>query len=308
MIVGLPGELLGFPWARELERRLEAAFPGARIRRAPARAPAAPPLSEGDACYPYKRMIRSALGLLAESDALVLPRLLRLDGHLMCPNFRALPDIVALNWRRLHGEEPPMAAPAVEVADGRDAEAAFEAVIRELRRLPGGRRAEAARAQPPRPAPGTAPPRAEDGRRRAIALVGHPYILSTPALHKGVPDLVRRAGFRVVTPEGLPFRTLDRLARDRDYYAKVLYWRGARECLGAFRHFTEVRPAAGLIYLIAFNCGVDALLRLELAALHKDLARRVPFMVLVVDEHTQHEHVATRVEAFLDIVDGTAHA
>ena len=82
------------------------------------------------------------------------------------------------------------------------------------------------------------------------------------------------------------------------------YWRGARECLGAFMHITEEFDPAGIIYLLSFNCGVDALVRIELMSLHKKLAKKIPMMVLVGDEHSQREHVVTRLEAFLDVIDG----
>jgi predicted nucleotide-binding protein (sugar kinase/HSP70/actin superfamily) len=102
----------------------------------------------------------------------------------------------------------------------------------------------------------------------------------------------------------LPFAPLDRLASARDYYAKQLYWRPGREALGAFLYLTGVRRPAGIIHLLAFNCGVDALMRIELMSLYKRLKDPPPYMVLVCDEHTQRDHVVTRIEAFLDIVHG----
>jgi hypothetical protein len=39
-------------------------------------------------------------------------------------------------------------------------------------------------------------------------------------------------------------------------------------------------------------------------SLYKKKNNPIPYMVLVCDEHTQRDHVVTRVEAFLDIIDG----
>ena len=88
-------------------------------------------------------------------------------------------------------------------------------------------------------------------------------------LNNDVPDIVQINGFDTVTAQEISFDKLTELAASRDYYAKKLYWRSARETLGAFLYFTEIQRPAGIIHLVPFNCGVDALLRIELMGLHK---------------------------------------
>ena len=119
-----------------------------------------------------------------------------------------------------------------------------------------------------------------------------------------MPDILNGLGHDTVSTQDIPFDTLTALAARHDYYAKTLYWRSARRVLGGFLYFTQEQRPAGMIHLVPFNCGVDALLRIELASLHKQLEHPVPFMVVVCDEHTQRDHVLTRVEAFLDMVHG----
>jgi predicted nucleotide-binding protein (sugar kinase/HSP70/actin superfamily) len=139
---------------------------------------------------------------------------------------------------------------------------------------------------------------------RTIAMIGHPYVLADRKLNSGVPELLRDAGFDTVSPRDIPFTKLDELAGSKDYYAKKMYWRPGREILGAFLYFLNEKPPAGIIQIVAFNCGVEALLRIELMSLYKKKNNPIPYMVLVCDEHTQRDHVVTRVEAFLDIIDG----
>ena len=123
-------------------------------------------------------------------------------------------------------------------------------------------------------------------------------------LNNGVPEIVHINGFDTVSAQDIAFKELTELAASRDYYVKKLYWRSAREALGAFLYFTQIQRPAGIIHLIPFNCGVDALLRIEIMALYKKMDHAPPYMVIVCDEHTQRDHVVTRVEAFLDIVNG----
>lgn len=309
MRIGVPREITAFAWVRQAMDALQTATPGLEwITRPDAAAPRVASLSEGDACHPYKKAIRTCLALAPDVDAIFAPRLVTLDGHLMCPNFRALPDLVRLNLDRAMGEKrPKIIDTLVEISTPENTRNALERIAGDLGLGcdAGALDAVFAAHSKHNGAPQVARRLPEE--RGRIALIGHPYILADPALNLDVPRRLRAHGFEPVTAENIPFAELDRLARSRDYYAKTLYWRGARECLGSFLHFLENPRVDGIIYLISFNCGVDALMRVELASLHKSWqkspGRRIPFMTLVGDENIQHEHVATRLEAFLDIVE-----
>ncbi|MBW1814402.1 MAG: hypothetical protein JRJ39_12235, partial [Deltaproteobacteria bacterium] len=85
---------------------------------------------------------------------------------------------------------------------------------------------------------------------------------------------------------------------------KKMYWRSAREIIGAFFFFSHINRSAGIIHLAPFNCGIDALLRIELMSMHKRIEGAPRFMTIVCDEHTQRDHVVTRIEAFLDMIYG----
>jgi predicted nucleotide-binding protein (sugar kinase/HSP70/actin superfamily) len=313
MKIGFPQELLHFGWAVQLKEQIDDEIPGiAWVHAAAADTSRRHTLmlSEGDACFPYKKMIRAAIALLPQVDRLFVPRLVRLDGHLLCPNFRALPDIVALNRKRMAPEyqQTPIVDTVVDISSPGDAQAVFEAIVASLlseeknpsrREIPGNKIQGKEKATFYNEKK-TGIPR----NQKTIALIGRSYLVKDPKLNMGIPSLLEAYGYNVQTPQDVAFAELDKLAAREDYFAKTLYWRGARECLGAFIHFTEQCEPAGIIYQLAFNCGVDALVRIELMSLHKKLKKKIPFMVLVGDEHTQREHIVTRLEAFLDVIDG----
>ena len=311
MNIGLPEELLHLEAVRSLHQGLGRLYPEVRWHHSQPRRSEAPEviISEGDACFPFKKTIRTSCSLAGRADALLVPRLVRLDGYLMCPNFRGLPDLVALNLERSSSEprRPPLISPLIDEQG------------------PGGRRGSLKQAMEalsgtlglePQLDPALALTEASNPEDQStacpgkgcIALLGHPYMLGDKRLNSRIPEIIRSRGYRTITPESVPFARLDRLASERDYYAKTLYWRFARETLGGYIYFSREQPVSGIIFLVSFNCGLDALLRVELAALHRRSEQPVPLLTHVSDEHTQQEHVVTRIEAFLDILDGLPHA
>jgi len=311
MKVGLLPELTHIKWVRALKRCVDALAPGLCWIET-----AAPPrnaglLVSGDACYPFKKMVASAVGLLGEVDVLFIPRLVGSGDHLMCPNFRGLPDIVRLNIARgsrraakpvvtvlLEDGEPQTLMSAAREAVGEfarlggAAEPAFPDVDPSGVSIAGARKC----GERTRPTVGNA--------RKSIALIGHPYVLEDAALNGFIPQILRQNGYGVTTPADFPFALLDRLAARRDYFAKKIYWRSAREIVGAFIHFIESVHPAGIIQIVPFNCGIDALLRIELMDIHRRESNPPPFMAVVCDEHTQRDHIVTRIEAFLDMIHG----
>jgi predicted nucleotide-binding protein (sugar kinase/HSP70/actin superfamily) len=257
-------------------------------------------LLDGDACYPFKKMVRSALSLLADVDALLLPRIINLDGFLMCPNFRALPDIITMNRDRIYRHyKAPILAPVMEISEPRHLTTLGAEISNALSKHDIAEHDHHFSGQERKTGDIS-----ERDISNTIAIIGHPYVVADARLNNGVIDILRTKGFDTVSSQDIFFDKLNELAASRDYYAKTLYWRSAREALGSFLYFTQVQRPAGIIHLVPFNCGVDALLRIEMMALHKKMDDAPPYMVIVCDEHSQRDHIVTRVEAFLDIVNG----
>lgn len=301
--VGLPIELMHLEWMPELKQTISRMVRGIEWHHVPTTRETRLLVSDGDACYPFKKMIRTSLALISDVDVLLLPRITSLDRFLMCPNFRALPDIVAINIKNSKKTHNiPIAMPLMELSHEKQLDRmAALAVQQLLGHFENRRKNDQINGYRPVPEPSSSLPSIDHGSQ-TVALIGHPYVINDPTLNNRVPEILRTRGFETISAQQIPFRELDRLAKLFDYYAKKLYWRPAREGLGAFLYFTRIRPPAGIIHLIPFNCGVDALLRIELESLHNRMNNPPPYMVIVCDEHTQPDHVVTRVEAFLDMV------
>ena len=298
MKMGICRELLYLDWIRSLKDCLGRMAPGIEWVHDPSGDVDCRLLMDGDACYPFKKMVRSSVSLLDDVDALLIPRVVGLDGFLMCPNFRALPDMVRLNMRR-YGlcEKRPVFTPETDLAELRHVERLAKKIYRDVL----GEDIEAKGDVVFEKEHKGSIDRDISG---SVALIGHPYLLMDNRLNNGVPHILQTNGIDTVTSHDIDFRELTDLAAAHDFYAKRLYWRPAREVLGAFIYFSSIKPTAGIIHLVPFNCGVDALIRIETMGLYKQMDSPPPYMVIVCDEHTQRDHVVTRVEAFLDIIHG----
>jgi predicted nucleotide-binding protein (sugar kinase/HSP70/actin superfamily) len=300
MRIGIPQELMTFPWMVHLVTQLSA-HADITWQHRPAATSDTIMLSEGDACQPFKSMVRTSVALLPEVDLLLLPRLVKLDGHLMCPNFRALPDIIRLNINRTCAElEGRLHDITIDLDSDTDSSPIIITLLKQL----FGRTIAAHQIQAEPQPPSILDAGKTRFREKTIALLGHPYLLEQEQLNMGIRRQLQNFGYHVTTPRDIPFSDLNELAKSGDYYAKNNYWRSSRETLGAFHYYTTIKRPAGIIYLVPFNCGVDALMRIELMSLQRNLDEHLPFMVIVGDEHTQQEHTATRLEAYLDIIDG----
>ncbi len=300
MKIGLPNELLHLEGVLDFKGRIDHLIHDIQWIHRPSGKDPKPLFLDGDMCYPFKKIVRTSLALLPDIDALLLPRIVNLDNYLMCPNFRALPDIVAINKERLGREgEVAMVTPAMESCSNEELDILANSTARKLRTGAGHLPKKAASPEKTDP-----PASIERDLSHSIALIGHPYLVKDPILNNGIPDMLKACGYDMAFSQEIPFEELDQLAGSHDYYAKNMYWRPGRESLGAFLYFTKVNRPAGVIQLIAFNCGVDALLRIELMSLKNRMEKAIPFMALVCDEHTQRDHVATRIEAFTDIIHG----
>lgn len=290
-----------------------------------ARLVVSPPTTEGmlsdgarlavdEACLPVKAFYGHVRFLGPRVDLMFVPRLVSLERRVYtCPKFLGLPEMIACGVSGL----PPLVAPAVDVtrrarsalaaaveagaALGRGASAALAAYRRGVRALLSYRGLVAAGVPAPRALEGLgdgggAPARRGPGALR-IAVIGHPYMVYDGVISLGAVDALRRLGAEVAFAEEVP----EAAVRDEtERLPKRLYWSFARRTMGAALSFLRARSVDGIVHLVPFGCGSDALISDMLGR----FARRagVPFMLLTVDEHSGTAGVVTRLEAFFDMV------
>jgi predicted nucleotide-binding protein (sugar kinase/HSP70/actin superfamily) len=133
---------------------------------------------------------------------------------------------------------------------------------------------------------------------RCIGLLGHPYNIYDSYINMDIRKKLADAGYRVVTPEMLEDEDINKSA---GIMPKRHFWTLGRRILGAGLSLLEKNTVRGFIYLSSFGCGIDSLME---DYLERQLRRRasIPYMKLVLDEHSGEAGQNTRLEAFLDMV------
>jgi predicted CoA-substrate-specific enzyme activase len=132
---------------------------------------------------------------------------------------------------------------------------------------------------------------ARQAARPVIAVLGRPYNGFTPEANMGIPRKFTTRGYSVIPFDILPFQ-------DEKILPNMYWYYGQQDV-----------KAAGLIkqeeniyvtYITNFSCAPDSFI------LHyiKWAMGQKPFLILELDSHSADAGVDTRVEAFLDIIDG----
>ncbi|MEW5899307.1 MAG: acyl-CoA dehydratase activase-related protein [Bacillota bacterium] len=294
-------------------------------------------LAVEDACLPVKLALGHVAELAGKVDYLFLPRLVSVASReYICPKFLGFPDMV----RQAVPDLPPIIDVNVNLyrrqnelyaafrAAGKILSAGEARIFLAYRRglaalgkywkllgegfLPeeainllngSGPRcpqsANAARTIPEDgPAAGSGKAPRPEGEKPVVAVIGHPYNIYDPYISMNLLKKLRQAGVKAATAEQVPETVARREAAD---LPKRLFWTLNQRMTGAAFYFLRSGRVQGLLQVTSFGCGPDSMtgeLIARRAASHGDM----PFLNLVLDEHSGEAGVLTRLEAFLDMV------
>ena len=134
----------------------------------------------------------------------------------------------------------------------------------------------------------------EDARssdRPVIAVFGRPYNAFTPEANMGIPRKFTTRGYSIIPFDILPFR-------NEEIFANMYWYYGQQDAKAA--NLLKNEDNIYLVFVSNFSCAPDSFI------LHyiKWMMGQKPFLVLELDSHSADAGVDTRVEAFLDIIDG----
>lgn len=138
----------------------------------------------------------------------------------------------------------------------------------------------------------------EGSGNKSIAVIGHPYIIYDTYINMDIFKKISCQGFSIITPQMVEREVVDRYA---SRLPKRHFWTLGRETLGAGLSFLNRSDVMGIIYLSSFCCGIDSLIE---DYLERQIMRQgnMPYMKLVLDEHSGEAGFDTRLEAFLDMI------
>ncbi len=239
-----------------------------------------------EVCLPVKILAGHIADLKGRVEAVFLPRVVWLEDHLYaCPKMIGIVDIA----RMMLGKDVKLIAPVIKggfvlpyLAAGLSITPNPFPVVRAFSR--------ASRELNTR----TAVPEYEPGEKR-VALIGHFYNLGDDYIGRSITSTFTSNGYRVCLKDELPEAVL----RSRKGFARNIRWVYERELYNAFRYLAD--KVDGVCVVVSMGCGPDSLVA---EFMREEACRRnIPFLQLVLDEHTGVAGLVTRIEAFVELAE-----
>lgn len=137
----------------------------------------------------------------------------------------------------------------------------------------------------------TALDEARKANRPVIAILGRPYNAFTRDANMGIPLKFTSRGYSVIPFDILPFE-------DAEIFSNMYWYYGQQDMKASVKLKGE--DNIFITYITNFSCAPDSFM------LHyvKWIMGTKPFLILELDSHSADAGIDTRVEAFLDIIDG----
>jgi len=276
-----------------------------------------------DICVPVKLFFGHALSLKDKADAIFVPRVVSVEkcdvDTYTCPKLIGLPDMIRGSLEGL----PPVVEFVMDVQNrslkasvkrlaanlGAPSSSAKKALAVSLevqaryeRELLRGLAPDSAMAKVlPNGNGGSKSNGAQDAHLRrdpvSIALVGHDYLVHDSFISHDLPARLKKLGAEAVLMSEVPNSVIEHeIAR----YPEIS-WSYEKELLGAASHFLGRQDIDGVMMVIGFACGPDSIIA-EIITREVRRPESPPLTTLVLDEHTGQAGVATRVEAFVDLI------
>jgi predicted nucleotide-binding protein (sugar kinase/HSP70/actin superfamily) len=134
---------------------------------------------------------------------------------------------------------------------------------------------------------------ARSAGRPTIALLGRPYNAFTAEANMGIPRKFVTRGYSVIPFDVLPIESVEEVN-----FPNMYWYYGQQDVKAA--EFLKKEDDIYVSFITNFSCAPDSFILHYL----KWIMGQKPFLVLELDSHSADAGIDTRVEAFLDIIDG----
>lgn len=255
-------------------------------------------LCDDEVCLPVKVMMGHAAWLAEQNiDALFVPRVVSLERkRYICPKFLGLPDMV----RSSLGADLPVISPTINLGwnkvkiwiEGMKSAAplitqplALWQAIGTAARVQRDYRLQLAAAL------------GSSGKCKRVAVLGHSYNIYDEYVNFGLLQQLGQLGVEPVMVENF---TREQINAGAQGLGKDLFWSYGRDVVGAAFYCMRSRAVDGVILVASFGCGPDSLITEIIERRFSD--SEIPLMSLILDEHSSGTGLATRIEAFVDML------
>jgi predicted CoA-substrate-specific enzyme activase len=132
---------------------------------------------------------------------------------------------------------------------------------------------------------------ARKSKKPVIALLGRPYNAFSADANMGIPRKFATRGYSVIPFDILPFE-------NKSIYPNMYWYYGQQDMKASM--LLQDEDNIYVTYISNFSCAPDSFMLHYL----KWIMGTKPFLILEMDSHTADAGVDTRIEAFLDIIEG----
>jgi predicted nucleotide-binding protein (sugar kinase/HSP70/actin superfamily) len=136
---------------------------------------------------------------------------------------------------------------------------------------------------------------------KKIILISHPYNLYDEYVNLRIKERLEKLGVVPIFIEEIPNSKFQNPNKSQIPSSKhpQFHWEFAKEIMEKI-DFVLSRKIDGAIEISSFACGCDAVLKEFVEKKFKE--NKIPFLYLIIDEHTGEAGFQTRLEAFVDTI------
>jgi predicted nucleotide-binding protein (sugar kinase/HSP70/actin superfamily) len=252
-------------------------------------------ISDPETCFSNKVYFGHLKWLEGKCDLIFVPRLKTNKEKLeYCPKFFGLPDLAKIsvktkiltetfNEKKEKFEESLVKLGKKLGKKKEEIEKAFQEALKKEREIREKQEKEALEKL--------------ESNLKKIILISHPYNLYDEYVNLRIKERLEKLGVVPIFIEEIPTSNIEHLTSNFEF--PQFHWEFAKEIMEKI-DFVLSRKIDGAIEISSFACGCDAVLKEFVEKKFKE--NKIPFLYLIIDEHTGEAGFQTRLEAFVDTI------
>lgn len=256
-------------------------------------------VSDLENCFANKVFFGHLLWLEGKVDFVFIPRLIKNElGFEYCPKFFALPDIAVLLIKT------PIISPRIDFRKQSLPDIAFkigkkfcnnpEKIKKAIRKAEEEMKKEKEKKI-------QSFQQKIKSNKKKIVLVSHPYNLYDEYINLDLKKKLDDLNIESIYIDEVPIKKTKnhRTSKDswKDSEFPNWHWEFGQEIMDQVKEIIKFNPRAA-VEISSFQCGCDAVLKEFVEKQFKQ--KKIPFLYLLIDEHTAEAGIQTRLEAFVD--------
>lgn len=138
-----------------------------------------------------------------------------------------------------------------------------------------------------------------DGPKRLnYAIIGYVYLVYDDFVNANFLKKLEEMNITPHTFDMLPEQEID---GQTEKLPKNLFWMFSNRVVKGAYHYMDLEKMDGIIHLSAFGCGPDAMTT-KVIEIHAKYHAKIPYIRILLDEHTGEAGLVTRLESFTDMI------